>query len=116
MEAQALGMVDPSKDRTASGTLTDTGRERILRGNVKCNPEDVDYYGDRMLGRVQTHEMEFLVSLLVKASQLINSKLGLNPKPNPHSIIPRRFNLRFLSDWRNVMTIIIVYRFLKLII
>ncbi|CAJ1931902.1 unnamed protein product [Cylindrotheca closterium] len=116
MEAQALGMVDPSNDRTTSGTLTDAGRERILRGNVKCNPEDVDYYGDRMLGRVQTHEVELLVSLLVKASQLINAKLGLNPKPNPHSMIPRRFNLRFLADWRNVMTIIIVYRFLKLVI
>mmetsp|Transcript_14836 Transcript_14836/g.35938 ORF Transcript_14836/g.35938 Transcript_14836/m.35938 type:complete len:847 (+) Transcript_14836:96-2636(+) len=116
MEAQVLGMMDPSKDRTAFGILTDAGRERILMGNVKCNPEDVDYYGDRMLGRVQTHEVEFLVSLLVKASQLINAKLGLNPNPNPHSMLPRRFNLRFLADWRNVMTIIIVYRFLKLIV
>lgn len=111
-ETQANDVVDSSVDRTTGGLLTEAGRQRLIEGAVKCNPADVDYFGDKMLGRPQTHEISFLVPLLVKTSKLINSKLGLQVEGGAYyhsgSILPKRFNLRFLADYRNIVTICFV--------
>lgn len=100
-----------SLDRSNGGLLTDAGRQRLILGSVKCNPEDVDYYGDKMHGRPQSHEIPFLVPLLVNASVFVNTRLGIQISAERFyrpSIVPRRFNLRFLADYRNIVFICIV--------
>jgi hypothetical protein len=93
-------------DRTSGGMLTNAGRQRLMDGYVKCNPEDVDYLGDKMFGRSQTHEIRFLIPLLIQISQMLNGKLGLAASSS--SVVPRRFNLRFLADYRNLVFICFV--------
>lgn len=111
-DSQATGIMDSSLDRTAGGMLTEAGRQRLIAGSVKCNPEDVDYFGDQMLGRPQTHEIQFFVPLLVNSSKFINSKLRLQSQGDAYyhsqSILPKRFNLRFLADYRNIVMICFV--------
>ena len=103
--------IHKSLDRNNGGLLTDAGRQRLILGSVKCNPEDIDYYGDKMHGRPQSHEIPFLVPLLVNASVFINTRLGMQTNAEGFyrpSIIPRRFNLRFFADYRNIVFICIV--------
>ena len=100
-----------SIDRNNRGLLTDVGRQRLIVGSVKCNPEDVAYYGDKMYARPQTHEISFLVPILVNLSEVINAKLGIQTNTEGFhrpSLVPRRFNLRFLADYRNLVFIWIV--------
>eukprot|EP00980_Cylindrotheca_fusiformis_P024513 scaffold11979_cov130-Cylindrotheca_fusiformis.AAC.1 len=108
-ESSATDFVDSSVDRTTSGMLTDAGRQRLIAGSVKCNPEDVDYFGDKMLGRPQSHEIRWLVPLLVSVSKFLNAKLGIQPPEDAYSysnsLLPKRFNLRFLADYRNIIFI-----------
>ena len=99
-----------AQDRTAEGSYSDIGRNKIVSGIVKCNPEDINFRGDKMNANVQSHEIAFLVHHLVKFSNSLNSYLGIESSSNNAvssndilSLIPRRFNLRFLADYRNLI-------------
>lgn len=103
--------------RTQGGSLSSIGVQSVLRGSFKCHTNETDYYGDKMYSRPQSHEIPFLVSVLVKVSDALNSKLGINIKSKSEDetelnaalqFLPRRINLRFLADYRNVIMLFIV--------
>jgi len=80
-------------DRTVQGSFSETGRNKIVSGVIKCNPEDIAYIGDKMNAKVQSHEIAFFVHHLVKISNFLNGKHGFS----------FRINLRFFADYRNLM-------------
>jgi hypothetical protein len=98
--------------RTEDGDLSEVGRSTLLHGQNKCRVEDTEYYGDKMRALPQSNEVKLLVTLTVKASDFLNGKLGLHPhatvKPTTIlgqmllRVLPKRINLRFLADWRNI--------------
>jgi hypothetical protein len=102
--------------RTTDGSLSNSGVQRILQGSFKCHTNDMDYYGDKMYSRPQSHEIPFMVSLLIKASDALNAQLGIEVKSKSEEsgknkvflFIPRRINLRFLADYRNVVILCLV--------
>lgn len=100
--------------RTPQGALTDEGRKQLLEGRYKCSPTDVTFIGDRMQGRVQTHEIAFLVSLTNFLSNWLNMKLGLLPTEGSDSglFTMWRINLRFLADYRNLFVTLLCTGFL----
>jgi hypothetical protein len=106
--------------RTKKGSLSSVGVQRVLRGSFKCHTDEMDYYGDKMYSRPQSHEIPFLVSVLIKASDSLNSKLGIKSKSEETDnhiflgVLPRRINLRFLADYRNVMILCFVAWLLSL--
>ena len=113
VESKARNLDGTRVDRTTKGLFSDSGRQRLIAGEVKCNPQDVGYVGDVMLSRPQSHEIAFLVPLLVNASIFCNAKLGIRVDKNEgfddlDSIIPKRFNFRFLADYRNICFICLV--------
>ena len=110
--------------RTKNGLLSDYGRQRLLDGAEKCNPLDSANTFDRTKARPQSHEIAFLVPLLVRFSKYLNMQLGLLAEKDVedgefssnwllhgvhHAEASRklRINLRFLADYRNVMFIAI---------
>lgn len=107
-------------DRTSNGFFSQTGVEKFSTGVAKCNPLELGYVGDRMLSRPRSHEIGFLIPILVKISVWLNSSLGLQTfkdvgVDNNSSLIPRRFNLRFLADYRNLVFMSFCYMCFKLI-
>jgi len=97
-------------DRTAEGSFSFIGRSNVVSGIVKCNPEDIAFMGDTMNAKVQSHEFAFLVYHFVKFSNFLNSYLGFQTTSedigsggNILSLLPRRINLRFLADYRNLI-------------
>jgi hypothetical protein len=97
--------------RTNEGYLTDSGRDQIIRGLAKCSPADVSYVGDKMRARAGSHEIALLVDLSIWLSDYLNQKLA--SVENMPKVI--RLNLRFLSDYRNLLFIgLTAYVFLKL--
>jgi hypothetical protein len=117
--------------RTDYGFLSDAGRKRIIDGAEKCNPLDIVDIVDKMMGRPQSHEVAFLVPVLIRLSGYLNTRLGLVTESQQvqylgaggtHSAsaflsgvlaagVSRkvffRINLRFLADYRNVLLIVI---------
>lgn len=109
---------DAAVDRVSNGYFSQTGIEKFSRGIAKCNPLEIGYVGDRMLCRPRSHEIAFIIPILVKVSVWLNSSLGLQTyvsDDNSSSLIPRRFNLRFLADYRNLVSIAFGYLCFKLI-
>ena len=97
-------------DRTVEGSFSGSGRNKVVGGMVKCNPEEINFMGDKMDAKLQSHEIAFLVHQFVKLSNILNSCLGLQTTSNDKgsgdiisSILPRRINLRFLADYRNLI-------------
>lgn len=88
--------------RTATGELSDTGREQLLRGQVKCNPADIPFRGDKMRMRVMTYEVGVLVTLAIRLSDWLNKKFDIDPNDKSRMF---RFNLRFLANYRNLFYI-----------
>jgi len=84
-------------------------RNKVIGGIVKCNPEDIAFMGDPMTAKVQSHEIAFLVHQTVKLSSILNSSLGLDHADDDNGFVfaslPRRVNLRFLADYRNLMVV-----------
>ena len=106
---------DNASDRTIEGSLSSIGKSKVVRGIVKCNPEDIGFVGDRMNAKVQSHEIAFLVHHLVKLSNFLNSYLGIRTTGREFgsggdalSFIPNRINLRFLADYRNLVFLCLI--------
>lgn len=98
--------------RKNDGELSEYGREQLILGNVKCNPVDVPFCGDRMRARVGSHEISFLVDSTIWASDYLNEKLGFC-KDGKGTF---RINLRFFADYRNSMfSAITTYLLFKLL-
>ena len=127
VDGQARGIDTVSAARTRNGLLSDYGRQRLLDGADKCNPLDTVDTFDRMKGRPQSHEIQFLVPLLIRISASLNKRFGLgvvakNNDGDGTQTSDRflllvqeaeashkwRVNLRFLADYRNVLFIVIV--------
>jgi len=122
-------------ERGPDGKLTDLGRQQIFTGQLKCNPFGVDYIGDPMLARVKSYEIPALVELTIGLSNYLNRKLGLSTPTSQDDLVGdtegdalsrrvqemeqyqkvayRRFNLRFLADYRNIIFGTIVWWFVK---
>jgi hypothetical protein len=84
--------------RTPDGQLTEQAREQIVKGEAKCDPADVSFVGDKMYGSVRPHEVGWLVVAFVYLSDAVNEKLGWDAS----TLV--RINLRFLADYRNLLT------------
>ncbi len=121
-DSQALVLdINNGMERASNGLFSETGVQRISTGTSKCNPLDIGYVGDRMLSRPRSHEITFLIPILVKVSIYLNSQFGLQVMKNDgfdydDTLIPRRFNLRFLADYRNLMFIAFCYLVMKLVV
>lgn len=120
--------------RDKYGFLSDTGRMSLISGTTKCNLEDIGYVGDKMYAKPQGYEISFLAILLPQFSTYINQRvLGINDnednadndadndnddKKNKnkkssssyfyHYSPIKRVNLRFLADYRNLISLSIV--------
>lgn len=99
--------------RTKDGVLTSYGREQLLSGNIKLNPDNVHFCGDPMRANVTTYEIPILVDLMILLSDEMNQRLGFPIHGEDGKF---RINLRFFADYRNsmfVFTIIyIMFKFL----
>jgi hypothetical protein len=90
--------------RTAEGSFSGIGRDKVVSGIIKCNPEDIAFIGDKMNAKVQSYEIAFLVHHLVKLSDFLNAYLGIQTADQDNgSLLSLRFNLRFLADYRNLI-------------
>jgi hypothetical protein len=113
VDSQARSIDTSGADRTSSGCLSESGRQRLISGITKCNPQDIGYAGDKMLARAQSYEIAVLVPLLVGASTFVNTRLGIQTDEyegfdQKNSMLPKRFNFRFLADYRNIVFICFV--------
>lgn len=98
--------------RTPEGSFSGIGRNQVVSGIVKCNPEDIAFMGDRMYSKVQSHEIAILVHHLVKLSNFLNLQLGFETtNQDTGSLLPRRINLRFFADYRNLVFLSLVWYF-----
>ena len=101
-------------ERNDNGLFSDQGRERLIHGISKCTAQDVGYVGDRMLARPQSHEIAWLVPLLVALSQFLNSRVGItydvcDGVDKSGLTLPKRFNLRFLADYRTLLVLVVTW-------
>ena len=101
-------------DRAKNGLFSPTGIERIATGSAKCSPIDIGYFGDRMQSRPQSFEIACLIPFLVTLSNILNTQCGIHVNTvegfvEKDVIFPRRFNLRFLADQRNIVLIAVSF-------
>jgi hypothetical protein len=98
--------------RTKDGSLTTMGREQLLAGHIKLNPDEVQLCGNPMRVKVKSYEIPFLVDLSLCASDWLNELLGFTNGKGQFQI-----NLRFFADYRNLifvaMTLYITLRLLQ---
>jgi hypothetical protein len=112
--------------RGPDGKLTDEGRQQLSVGLCKCDPV-LTYIGDPLLSAIRSYEIPVLVELFVWISSYLNEKFLLTAPPpssemdnddvlskrfremKQYNEVKFRFNLRFLADKRNLMTILIIY-------
>lgn len=87
----------------ANGVLTEHGKWQVISGEVTCSSSDFAHGGDSMYGSVKSHELSWLVPLTIRASDYLNSRLGLAGATK----VSVRFNLRFLADYRNLLFLIL---------
>lgn len=92
-------------ERQKTGELTFRGRQQLLRGLVKSNPAITPHQRDRMRMRVMTYEIAMLVSLTVWISDIVNERFGFPVKSGLYGSF--RVNLRFLADYRNLLSILL---------
>jgi hypothetical protein len=103
-------------DRATNGYFSPMGIERIRTGSAKCSPLEIGYVGDRMQSRPQSFEIAWLIPVFVHLSNLLNAHLGIYESSTDGSsnwMFPRRFNLRFLADKRNIALLVISVWFLS---
>lgn len=122
-------------ERDQYGLLTDRGRTQLLAGEATCSPNDIVYFGDSMRSRPKSHEIAILIPWTIYASDWLNMKLGLGDQHKNHLVAKSledpddsvlnellkedeasrkqryRVNLRFLSDYRNVILISVLVWF-----
>jgi hypothetical protein len=105
--ATDLSKKDDSCDRTSEGFFSGSGLARVTEGQIKCRPEEVVYVGDSMYCRPQSYELAFLVPILIRLSESLNNRFGLDHSKGKASdlpnFVPKRFNLRFVADYRNII-------------
>lgn len=100
-----------TSNRTEQGEFSDVGRDLVLQGQVKCQAEDTEEYFDRLHARPQSYEIEFLVDLTVKLSDLLNDRYWKLLDDSGRTfkwILPKRINLRFLADYRNILFMMVL--------
>jgi hypothetical protein len=126
-----------SPERESNGIISEKGREQLLHGSRLCNPIDVKFLGDPMYARPKSHEIDFLVKWALKLSNKLNvyfhldvpqeSKLyGINTNMTAEQLAMEernmtkvglfRFNLRFIADKRNWITIFFIWKIFRWII
>ncbi len=122
---------DFSPEREGNGMITDRGREQILHGSRMCNPMDINFLGDPMYARPKSHEIDLLVKWALQLSNKLNVFFDLDvPQQNKLYGIEKnataeqlakegeemnkvglfRFNLRFIADKRNWITIFVIWK------
>jgi hypothetical protein len=120
-----------SPERESNGIITDKGREQILYGSRMCDPMDVNFLGDPMYARPKSNEIEILVKWALLLSNKLNVYFGLDvPQQSKLYGIEKnvtteqlakegeemnkvglfRFNLRFIADKRNWITMFVIWR------
>jgi hypothetical protein len=90
--------------RNKEGLLSGVGQQQLMTGQAKCNPVDVSFVGDKLRGRIGSHEISLFVDLTIWASDWANEKLGLDKKSKGSF----RVNVRFLADYRNILFLIVL--------
>lgn len=108
---------DSGLDRTADGSLSDTGLRRMLAGAEKCSQLETLGRVDKMTARPQSHELTLLVPLLIQASNRLNEKFGLitkGPEGLPVQTGKYRINLRWFADYRNILFVVFLSWFVRL--
>jgi len=108
-DSQDTGHGTPDPNVEVSGN----GQTQITDGTVKCSPEDIDFVGDKMYAKPQSHEIPFLVRQFVKFSNFLNTLLGFQTTTvnnvgyaqNGPYHVHCRINLRFLADYRNLFVL-----------
>jgi hypothetical protein len=99
-----------ARTRAKDGALTTVGREQLVAGCIKLNPDEVRLFGDPMRVKVKSYEIPFLVDLTLWASDSLNEFLGFTKGKGQF-----RINLRFFADYRNsIFVAIILYVILRL--
>ncbi|KAL3907671.1 MAG: hypothetical protein SGILL_008777 [Bacillariaceae sp.] len=101
---------DDASQRNEDGSFSENGLRHVAVGDVKCRPGEIEFAGDRMDARAQSHEIQFLVRWFVSLSIYLNNRLGLDgtSKSNLPAFVPHRINLRFLADYRNLVPLTLV--------
>lgn len=107
---------DTSCGANVGGSVSGNGRTQFIGGTIKCNPEGIDFMGDKMYAKAQSHEISLLVGQLVKFSNVLNTLFGLQTTiddkgsgQNGTHLLPRRINLRFLADYRNLFFLFFIW-------
>ena len=83
-----------------NGVLTEHGKIQLITGAITCKPSDLSYRTDTLHGSVQSHEVGWLVPLTIRASEYLNSRMGLEGTK-----LALRINLRILADYRNLLVL-----------
>jgi hypothetical protein len=93
-----------------NGFLTELGKARVISGEITFRPSDIVLPRPTVHSPVKSHEIRWLVTLTILASEYLNSKLGLvgEGKESLTHTVGLRINLRFLADYRNLLFIAIV--------
>lgn len=107
------GIISGEHDRLRNedGELSEYGRQQLLRGQIKCDPSEVPYRGDKIpRRRAGAYEIPWLMNLTIRASDWCNERLGLGGGKF-------RINLRFLADYRNaVFFVLVAFVLLKILL
>jgi hypothetical protein len=98
--------------RTKDGVLTRFGRELLLSGTVKLNPDEVEFSGDSTRSKVRSYEIPVLVDLTLWASDALNERLGLTLQGKGKF----KIDLRFFADYRNCLFAVVTMYFLLMIL
>jgi hypothetical protein len=85
-----------------NGILTEHGKLQVISGAITCKPSDLSYSTDSLHGSVQSHEVSWLVPLTIRASEYLNSRMGLEGTK-----LSLRINLRILADYRNLLVLVV---------
>ena len=106
-ESSSTNMV---RTRTSAGALTSIGREQLVAGFIKLNPDEVLLYGDPMRVKVKSYEIPFFVDLTLWASDSLNDLFGFTKGEGQF-----RINLRLLADYRNSIFVAVILYILLLL-
>ena len=100
-----------SQTRTKEGALTSVGRDQLVAGYIKLNPDEVRFSGDPMRIKATSYEIPFLVDLTLWASDSLNEIFGFTK----HGEGQFRINLRFFADYRNSFFVAAILYFVMLL-
>lgn len=85
-----------------NGELTDEGRMQLAHGLRKCSKKDGHFIGDTLFVPVNSNEIPALTYFAIKISLWLNYHLGHNKESKS------KINLRFLSDYRVLIFLLVL--------